>query len=444
MPLQRRDGVGVGVPTCGAGDEVATCPGFGAAPPQLIPRMTKDSSSPRPIMSPRVARPIASRKTVRTIHAAPSCQTALRGWDPCASLPARKPNHMETSAQDKVLTDLRRGLPQTAALLSCRRALADELVRVWEHGATDSYTKHPLLSLLWSQPTTPRAALLDGAVAAIAPLLSPRTVQDLARRITGGRDFREASAALTELLVAGLFAKAGASVSFVPRAQSRTNDLTASRGSATVHIEVASLNISDDNERSERDVQQAFAAWPASLREVPADLQGRARQHLDVGGGFVRFCEYDVHPLGAGSDAEKIRNLARKKSDAQLRGLGQDRMLVNSFWHEFGVPRQLALPTFDGSPGMHTGHVYAATYGVPGDPILTGFRFDDEDVPTEEILTPGILPRSNVLGAVAWIFHSGAPVVFERLVGAPHLTDDARALVRDALVDPADGFSMLR
>lgn len=59
-------------------------------------------------------------------------------------------------------------------------------------------------------------------------------------------------------------------------------------------------------------------------------------------------------------------------------------------------------------------------------------------------LSHGILPRSKVLAAVGWIFHTGAPVVFERLVGAPHLTDEARVLVRDALVDEGDGFSRLR
>jgi hypothetical protein len=37
----------------------------------------------------------------------------------------------------------------------------------------------------------------------------------------------------------------------------------------------------------------------------------------------------------------------------------------------------------------------------------------------------------------------GAPVVFERLDGDPHFTDEVRTLVRDAVADH-DGFSRLR
>jgi hypothetical protein len=346
------------------------------------------------------------------------------------------------TARDKVLSDLRRELPHTAELLASRPSFADDLVTAWEHGATSSYSKHLLLTLLWSMPRSSRTSMLDVAVRAIAPSLSPANVHDFARRITGIA-FRDATAAITELLVAGLFAQAEATVTFVARTDGKTNDLVATRGGATVHVEVASLNISDENERAGTRVQRALAAWPASDREIPQELRGLARQHLDPGGGFVRTCEYNVLPLGDGNAAKQIKRLARKKNDAQLRGRPQNKMLVNSFWHEFGVSRQLALPTFDGETGRHTGHVYAATYGVPGAPVFTGFRFDDEDYPTEDLEGPGILPRSQILAAVAWIFHKGAPVVFERLDGDPHFTDEARTLVRDALADD-DGFSRLR
>jgi hypothetical protein len=225
----------------------------------------------------------------------------------------------------------------------------------------------------------------------------------------------------------------------VARREGKTNDLVATRGSATVYVEVASLNISDENERAETRVQRALAAWSASNREIPQELKGRARERLDPGGGFVRTCEFNVLPFGDGNTAKQIKRLARKKDDAQLRGHPQNKMLVNSFWHEFGVSRQLAFPTFDGATGRHTGHVYAATYGVRGDPVFTGFRFDDKDYPTEHLQVPGILPRSQILAAVAWIFHEGAPVVFERLDGDPYFTDEARTLVRDALAD-ANGF----
>lgn len=357
---------------------------------------------------------------------------------------------MQTTARNKVLSDLQRELPHTAALLASRSSFADDLVTAWEHGATNSYSKHLLLTLLWSMPRSSRTSMLDDAVRAIAPFLSSANVHGFARRITGIA-FRDATAAITELLVAGLFAQAGATVTFVPCTGSKTNDLVATRGGATVHVEIASLNISDENERAETCVQRVLAAWPASDREIPQELRGRARQHLDPGGGFVRTCEHNVLPLGNGSAAKQIKRLAGKKDDAQLRGKKDDaqgrpqnKMLVNSFWHEFGVSRQLALPTFDGTAGgSHTGHVYAATYGVPGDPIFTGFRFDDEDYPTEALRGPGILPRSKLLAAVAWIFHTEGPVVFERLDGYPHFTDEARALVRDALADD-DGFSRLR
>lgn len=346
------------------------------------------------------------------------------------------------TAKDRVLSDLRRELPHLAELLASHPSFADDLVTAWEHGATDSYSKHPLLTLLWSMPRSERTSMLDVAVRAIAPSLSRADRHGFARRITG-KAFRDATAAITELLVAGLFSQAEATVTVVARTNEKTSDLVATRGGATVHVEVASLNISDENERAETAVQRALAAWPASDREIPQELRGRMRQHLDPGGGFVRTCEYNVLPLGDGNAAKQIKRLAGKKNDAQLRGRPQNKMLVNSFWHEFGVPRQLALPTFEGATGRHTGHVYAATYGVPGDPVLTGFRFDDEDYPTENLQGPGILPRSKNLAAVAWIFYEGAPVVFERLDGDPHFTDEVRTLVRDALADD-DGFSRLR
>jgi hypothetical protein len=162
---------------------------------------------------------------------------------------------MGPSAQDEVL--LRQALPQTAALLACLPTLADDLVG---HAAASSFTTHPLLSLLWSRPTTPRTTMLDTSVGAIAPTLPPQIAKSIARRIAVGRDFRDATAALTELLVAGLFANTGATVSFVPCARSRVNDLTVSRDGGTVHVEVASLNISDDNERTETGGKQGFAA----------------------------------------------------------------------------------------------------------------------------------------------------------------------------------------
>jgi hypothetical protein len=101
-----------------------------------------------------------------------------------------------------VLSDLRRELPHTTELLASRPSFADDLVRAWESGASDRFSKHLLLTLLWSIPRSSRTSMLDVAVRAIVPSLSPANVHDFVQRITGIA-FRDATAAITELLVAG-------------------------------------------------------------------------------------------------------------------------------------------------------------------------------------------------------------------------------------------------
>jgi len=345
----------------------------------------------------------------------------------------------DTRKVTKVNLELRALLPHTARFLEVCPGYERELVTAWQLGAM-SFGRHPLLSLLWSRPITGRIVEFDDAVRAVMPFLKPADARGLARRITkaGSAGFRDATSAMAELLVAGLFARAGADVAFVACTDEKTNDIRASRDGATVHVEVASLNISDDNQRTETAVQQAVYAWSASSTDVPDELKGRAR-HSGDDSGFVRIVEYNVLPFGGGTIGQRITRLAGKKRDTQLRGVGPNTMIVNSFWHEFGVSRREALPTYQG----HTGVVFAATYGLREDPILDGFRWDGQDTSTDSVKHPGILPRSNVLSGVAWLFHLGGPVVFERLDGTPHFNDEARRLVRDAL-DAGDCYSRFR
>lgn len=323
--------------------------------------------------------------------------------------------------------------PNLARVIRRLKDYEPRLLADWWRGA-DTGEIHPAIQLIFADDET-RAMDLEAGLASIH--LSDHVEADFARRIVGGSiaEHRDSGAALTELLVGGKLARAGATVTFIPRGKTPMPDIAASRNGVTVTLEVSSGNVSDADRDADVGDAKAFHTWAAGTPK-PALKRGEASDY-----GAVRFLTKTVLPFGSGTFGTMVGRLATKKVDTQLVGHSNP-ILVRSFWHLFGVGRELCSENIGSAASPRTGLLYAATYGYEGDPIFEGETFEGEPMVYSQQAGAGILTRSAVVAGVLWLFEKDSPVLLE----SPdvHLEAPARELLLDAFDLRSDTVSRVK